>query len=118
MRILFDIVHPADVLFFKRPIEMLLARGDEIRVLSRRKDIACDLLDAFDIPHNPVSTAGTGVFGLARELLVRDIAVLKHCRTFKPDVMIGFGGVSISHAGWLTRTPSISFYDSENATLQ
>jgi hypothetical protein len=32
--------------------------------------------------------------------------------------MIGFGGVAISHAGSLLGIPSISFYDSENATLQ
>ncbi|MBT8460544.1 MAG: hypothetical protein KJN60_12815 [Boseongicola sp.] len=45
MRVLFEIVHPADVLFFKRPLETLRARGDEFLVLSRHKDIACDLLD-------------------------------------------------------------------------
>lgn len=61
MRVLFDIVHPADVLFFKRPIEKLLARD---------------------------------------------------------DVMIGFGGIARSHVGRLTGTPSISFYDNENARLQ
>jgi predicted glycosyltransferase len=44
--------------------------------------------------------------------------MLKHVRSFKPEVMVGFGGVSVAHAGWLTQTPSISFYDSENASLQ
>ncbi len=118
MRVLFDIVHPADVLFFKRPLEMLRDEGHDCLVLSRRKDIACDLLDAFGIPHVPVSTAGRGALGLARELIARDIAVFRQARAFKPDVMIGFGGVAISHVGWLTGVPSISFYDSDNATLQ
>lgn len=118
MRVLFDIVHPADVLFFKRPMETLIARGDEILILSRRKDIACDLLDAFGLDHVPVTTAASGTIGLAKELIARDIAVLRHIRRFRPDVMIGFGGISISHAGFLSRTKSISFYDSENASLQ
>jgi len=118
MRVLFDIVHPADVLFFKRPIEALISRGDKVLILSRRKDVACDLLDSFGLPHTPVTTAGAGVLGLAKELITRDIAVFRQARRFRPDVMIGFGGVAISHAGALLRTRSISFYDSENASLQ
>ncbi len=118
MRVIFDIVHPADVLFFKRPIETLRSRGNDILILSRRKDIACELLDSFGFEHTPISSAGTGTIGLLRELVSRDLSVLGHIRRFRPSVMIGFGGVSISHAGALTRTKSISFYDSENATLQ
>ncbi len=118
MRIIFDIVHPADVLFFKRPIEALLGRGDEVRILSRHKDVTCDLLDRFGFAHQPITTAGTGTIGLAKELLSRDWAVARQARTFRPDVMIGFGGVAISHAGKMTGTPSVSFYDSENASLQ
>lgn len=118
MRILFDIVHPADVLFFKRPIEMLVARGDAVKIVSRHKDVACGLLDEFGFPHRVISRAGRGVFGLAAELIRRDFSLLKVTRRFHPDVMIGFGGVAISHVGRLTDTPSISFYDSENARLQ
>ncbi|PWE28765.1 hypothetical protein DDZ14_18750 [Maritimibacter sp. 55A14] len=118
MRALFEIVHPADVLFFKRPMEALRARGDEILVLSRRKDIACDLLDEFRISHRPVSAAATGVMNLAAELARRDLAVYRAARAFRPDVMVGFGGVAISHAGRAAGIPAVSFYDSENATLQ
>ncbi|WP_317055299.1 DUF354 domain-containing protein [Roseovarius rhodophyticola] len=118
LRVLIDIVHPADVLFFKRPIEMLAARGDEVKILSRNKDIACELLDAFGFEHHPISSAKTGTIGLATELAMRNLAVLRAARSFRPDVMIGFGGVAISHIGRITGIPSISFYDSENATLQ
>lgn len=118
MRALFEVVHPADVLFFKRPIEALFARGDEVLVLSRHKDIACDLLDEFGIPHRPVSTAATGLANLAAEVARRDLAVYRAARAFRPDVMVGFGGVAISHAGRAAGVPAISFYDSENATLQ
>ena len=118
MRALFEIVHPADVLFFRRPMEALRARGDEILVLSRHKDIACALLDEFGIAHRPISTAATGIARLAAELVQRDIAVYRAARAFRPDVMIGFGGVAISHAGRAAGIPSVSFYDSENAALQ
>lgn len=118
MRALFEIVHPADVLFFKRPLETLRARGDEVLVLSRHKDIACDLMDEFGIPHQPISSAATGLANLAGELIRRDGATLRAARAFKPHVMVGFGGVAISHVGKMTGIPSVSFYDSENATLQ
>lgn len=118
MRALFEIVHPADVLFFKRPLETLRSRGDEVLVLSRRKDIACDLLDEFGIPHQPISSAATGLVNLAGELIRRDVATFHAARAFKPHVMVGFGGVAISHAGKVTGIPSVSFYDSENARLQ
>lgn len=118
MKLLIEIVHPADVLFYLRPIQMFRNRGDDVRVISRRKDVACDLLDSFGISHEPVSTAGNGTFGLARELMHRDIALLNRIRRFRPQVLLGFGGVAISHAGKVSGVPSVVHYDSENASLQ
>ena len=118
MRVLFDIVHPADVLFFKRPIEALQRRGDMVLILSRHKDVTCTLLDEFGFEHRPVTCAGKGTLGLAIEFIHRDWSVFWAVRRFRPNVMIGFGGVAISHAGRLLSVPSVSFYDSENATLQ
>lgn len=118
MRILFDIVHPADVLFFLHPIRTLMAAGDSVKIVSRKKDVACVLLDQFGLDHRPVSEAASGRAGLARELLLRDLAMLRVARSFRPDVMIGLGGVSISHVGKLTGIPSISFYAADTANLQ
>lgn len=118
MKVLVDIVHPADVLFFKRPMEMLLARGDELRILSRVKDVTCTLLDRFDFPHSVASRAGHGLWGLGTELLRRDFAVLRAARSFRPDVMTGFGGVAVAQVGALMGIPSCAFYDSETARIQ
>lgn len=118
MRILFDIVHPADVHFFKHAIAALTARGDKVRILSRHKDITCELLDEIGLDHTPVSRAASGQFGLARELMWRDLRMLREVVRFRPDVMVGFGGVAVSHVGKVTRTPSVAFYDTETAKLQ
>jgi len=118
MRVLFDIVHPADVLFFLNTIQALEVRGDDYLILSRHKDVACELLDQFGFKHKPVSTAGSGTLKLGIELIKRDIAVLNEARKFKPDVMIGFGGVAISHVGKLLSIPSVSYYAADTATLQ
>jgi predicted glycosyltransferase len=118
VHVLIDIVHPADVLFFLRPIRMLQARGDRVTVVSRQKDVATDLLDGFGVSHRVISKQGSGVVSLARELLHRDWSLWRIVRRDKPDVMLGFGGVAISHVGRLTGVPSVAFYDSETATLQ
>ncbi len=119
MHVLIDIVHPADVLFFRRPIATFEARGDRVTVVSRKKDVATDLLDAFGIEHQVISTQGSGnLFSLARELLQRDFALWRQVRRDRPDVMLGFGGVAIAHVGKLTGVPSVAFYDHEAATLQ
>lgn len=118
MKVLFDIVHPADVLFFYRPIKRLVDKGASIVIASRHKDIATDLLDAFGLAHHPISSAGSGLIGLASELVARDLRLFKLVRRERPDVMAGFGGVAISHVGALLRIPSLAFYDSEHASLQ
>lgn len=118
MRVLFDLVHPADVLFFKKPMEKLAARGDRVIIASRYKDVTCDLLDRFGQEHVPISTAGEGHLGLALELLKRDFGIYRMARQHRPHVMIGFGGVAIAHIGNLLRIPAISFYAADTAKLQ
>ena len=118
MRVLFDIVHPAHVLFFKNAIEQLRSEGAEIAIASRHKDVTVDLLDSWGFDHSPVTRAGTGAPQLAIELVKRDVAVWRMARKFRPDVMAGFGGGAISHVGKLLGIPAISFYDSDNAALQ
>lgn len=118
MRILFDIVHPADVLFFQHPIQALIARGDEVKIAAREKDVTTTLLADFDLPFTTLSQAGRGLFGLGRELIVRDWRLWRMARDWQPDVMLAFGGVSISHVGRISGIPALSFYDTEIASLQ
>lgn len=118
IRILFDLVHPANVLVFYHTIQRLKRAGAEVRIASRHKDVLIPLLDEFGFEHTPISRAGSGKSGLAKELIQRDYRLWKIARSFRPHVMVGFGGVAISHVGKLTGIPSISFYDTEHARLQ
>ncbi len=118
MKILVDIVHPADVLFFYNPITKLEAYGHRVVVQSRDKDVTLALLDGLGIEHSVASTAGKGLAGLARELIARDHAVFRCARRERPDLLLGFGGVAISHVGRVLRIPSVSFYDTARAPLQ
>jgi predicted glycosyltransferase len=119
MRILIDIGHPAHVHFFRRPIELLRSRGHDILVTSRIKEIAVELLDALGIQHTILSSKKNGgLISLGKELVSRNLKLLRIVRKFKPDIMAAIGGVNIAHVGKLTGIPSLVFYDTENATLQ
>jgi uncharacterized protein len=119
LRILIDIIHPAHVHFFRYPLRILKDHGHEILITSRVKECAVDLLEELGLEHQTLSTqAGKGLLPLARELVVRDRALFKVARSFRPDVMAGIGGVFVAHVSALTRIPSLAFYDTENAALQ
>ena len=118
MKILVDIGHPAHVHFFAIPIRLWQEAGCQVFVTSRRKEIATDLLDALCVPHQVISSMNTGSMGgMLKELIQRDQKLLQIVRKERPNIMVGIGGVFIAHTGFITRTPSLVFYDTENATL-
>ena len=119
MKVLIDIGHPAHVHFFHQPIKQLQALGHEVIITSRDKECALALLDGLGLPHQSLSALGKGgMLGLGKELIYRDWALFKVVKKTQPDIMAAIGGVFIAHVGKLTGTPSLVFYDTENATLQ
>lgn len=113
MKVLFDIVHPADVHFFKNTIRCLLRRGDNVVVTSRKKDITIELLDALEIKHTSISRIGKGSVGLFSELVIRDINLWRIARKFDPDIYVSNNSPCASHIAWLRRRPSLVFDDTE-----
>lgn len=113
VRTLYDIVHPADVHFFRRAIGQQLARGDAVLVTSRHKDVTVDLLDAFGIRHQVISRRGRGMGGLLLELGLRDSRLLRAARAFAPDITVANNSPSAAHVGRLLGIPSLVFDDTE-----
>ena len=99
MRILFDIVHPAQVHFFKHCIWQLQKSGDQVLVTARKKDVALDLLDALGIEYTCISKKGSNLLSMGGELISRTIRLLKIARRFKPDVMVARVGHSVGIIG-------------------
>jgi predicted glycosyltransferase len=78
-----------------------------------------DLLDARGYNYTLLTnTIGEGLPGLLSELVVRDYRLIQYIHKTQPDIMLAIGGTFIAHAGFLTKTPSLVFYDTENAKLQ
>ena len=118
MKVLIDITHPAYAHFFRHVIPSLRDRGHDVLVTSREKDVAVELLEAFGIEHECISTSGKTRFQLLREMVVRDWRLCRIAKRFQPDVILARDGLYGCQVGWFTRTPAISFDDTDDATLQ
>ena len=117
MKVLVEILHPAHVHFFRNAIQTWLDRGDDVLVLSREKECANDLLEAYGIPHESISALPRTPAGLVLEMIQRDWRMARACARFKPDVLVGIMGVTIAQVGRLMRRPAVVFYDTENAAF-
>lgn len=117
MRVLFDINHPAHVHLFKNVIWELQEEDHEIKITSREKDITLDLLDRYGFQHKPLSVVGDSLYGLAIELLQKDWRLLKICREFDPDVLIGVNP-AITHVAKLLEAKSIIMHDTGHANFK
>ena len=113
MRILIDILHPAHVHVFKNFIWEMQKRGHTIKITSRSKDIANKLLDAYKLEYTNISHPSKSFLGMAWEFFYRAYKLYKIGRKFKPDVLIGCTGTTISPVGKLLGKPVFIFYDTE-----
>jgi predicted glycosyltransferase len=87
-RVLFDINHPAQVHLFRPLVHDLEARGHETLVTSRDKEITTTLLDAYDIPHECLSTEAGGLLATVAEMGVKGVRLYRLARSFDPDVVV------------------------------
>lgn len=117
MRILIDIGHPGHVHFFKHAIWRLQGRGHEVMISARDKDVTLDLLDHYGFPYQTLSVMGKGFWGLSREFLQREWALLSLIREFDPDVVTEVSGLFIAPVCNLLKKPSIVFTDTEHAAI-
>ena len=117
MRVLVDVGHPGHVHFYKHVIWRLQDHGHKVLVAARDKDVTLSLLDSYGFPYRTLSLMGNGFWGLSREFLQREWALLRLIREFEPDVVTEVGGLFIAPVCRLLGKPSIVFTDSEPVPL-
>jgi uncharacterized protein len=116
VKILIDILHPKHAHFFRPLVKRWLARGHEIKIVSRDKDITHQLLDLFGMPYQCLSRQKKGL-GLAMELLVRWARFFMILRSFQPDFVLSIGGITTTLPSKLCHIPNIALTDTETAEL-
>lgn len=112
-KILIEAHHPAHIHFWKNPIRLLQARGNEVLVIGRDRDVMRRLLEVYNwIPHMiPTRRSRRNRFPL-REMLGRQYAVAKAIRRFRPDVVASLMG-SYTQGAKLLGIRNVVFTDSE-----
>jgi predicted glycosyltransferase len=89
LKVLFDIVHPAHVHFFRHMILELQKRGHATHIVARHKDVTTKLLERFGLPFEAIGRAGRkSRVGLALELVRRDLALIRAARSFGADLIV------------------------------
>lgn len=117
MRVAVNITHPAHFHFFRNAITQWQANGDDVMILSRKKDLTLDLLDASGWQHRCLSRARHGLAGLAWELFEHGSGVWRALRRHRSQIVMAIGGTFMVHAAKLRGIPSLIFYDTENAKM-
>lgn len=117
MRILIDMGHPAHVHLFKNFIFEMTARGQQIKITARDKEITRYLLDIYDIPYEPVGKINYEKYNLIKEWILRDIKLLDISRKFKPDCFLGVLNPATAHSAKVLGKISFTFTDTEHAKL-
>lgn len=117
-RIVVTIQHPSNVHFFRNAIAEFEARGDDVDVFARHKDIACDLLETYDIEYELLAGSADGLYELARVQARYEYEILKRVHEREPDVLLAVSEPAITHASTCFDCRSILFTDTEHATVQ
>jgi predicted glycosyltransferase len=117
MRILVDIGHPAHVHFYKNAIRHFEGKGHEVKITARQKDIALQLLDAYDFDYINFGLHKKGMAGKSVGLLNRDMKLLNVAKKFKPDVLTGVHNMYVAHVGKIIDKPTVIFTDTEHGVI-
>src|SRR5674476_1633093 len=109
MKILFYMGHPAHFHLFKNVIRNLAVKGNEVKILIKKKDILEDLLIRSNLPYQNILPEGRkdSKAGIALGVVKRDLRLLKHCLKNRPDILVGTS-TEIGHIGTLLKIPSIN----------
>lgn len=117
MRILIDINHPAHVHYFRNFYKIMVAKGHQIMVVSRNKEIEHQLLSLYQIPFVTRGKGSSGTVSKFLYLIYADLKILWLSLSFKPDVFLSFLHPYAAQVGWLMRKISLVFSDTEHARL-
>ena len=119
MKILVDIIHPANVHYFKNFIFSMKDKGHKIIITSRNKDVSHELLKAYDLIFYSMGkgSIGGGALGKGLYLIYQTFVQIYFLIRFKPDYVISFASSPCAVASKLLKIPHITFDDTEHAKL-
>lgn len=117
MKIVVDVNHPAHVHYSRHFVEEMRKKGHEVMITASEKDISYRLLDSFGLDYVRLGSYGNSLFRKLIGIPWLDIKMYRAVRKFDPDIFLGFGSIRCGHVAKLLGKKSVTFDDSEHATL-
>jgi uncharacterized protein len=119
MKILIDLIHPANIHYFKNFIFGAQQKDYDILITARNKDVLLMLLDEYDMQYINMGKGaiGKGAIGKMFYLVKTFLTMLPIIIKFRPDIVLSFGSTPCAFASFLLRVPHIAFEDTEHAKL-
>jgi len=112
-----DIIHPANVHYFKHAIFNWKAKGFEIIITCRNKEITYELLELEGLKYIPMGKNPKSVLGKVYFLFYCELKIFRLYLKRKPDLALSFGASYVAHIASVFGLPHISFDDTEHAKL-
>lgn len=116
MKIIFEVAHPKHYYQFKNVIK-LLCNSHDVKIVARKKDIVCRLLDAEGVEYDIYGGHGKNMrskFFILPDIFLKYISIVKK---FKPDLIISKSSPYAVLVGRLFRIKTCIMPDSEVVTF-
>jgi len=119
MKILIDLIHPANIHYFKNFIFLNKNKGNEIIITARDKDVLQKLLNEYGLSYHTMGkgSIGKGALGKMLYLVYAFFLMFFYLIKYKPKIVLSFGSTPVAIASYLLRIPHIAFEDTEHAKL-
>jgi uncharacterized protein len=115
MKIIIDIGHPAHVHYFRNFIKIMEERGHAFLIIAKNRNVTFNLLKHYNIPFLSRKDYPKSLIGKLIRIPFTDLFILLHAIKFKADILLGFSGTHIAHAGFFLNRPRIVIDDTEHA---
>ncbi|AKB45089.1 DUF354 domain-containing protein [Methanosarcina vacuolata] len=117
VRLLINVLHPADVHLFKHLIWLFEKRGHDVKITARNKDCCKTLLDLYGFEYELISNAGNGISGLGFEMISRTKKFVSIIKRYDPDLVLSMMDPSSAIASKVCGKKYISLEDTEHSKL-
>ena len=118
MNILFDIAHPSDVHTYRHVRKKLISAGHNVLFMARDKDVVMELLDAYGIPYEKGTRAGSGRISIGFELIKWFFKAFRLIKKHEIDLAVSLSSPSTAWAAKVNGIPHIMFNDTESGVAQ
>lgn len=119
MNILIQLSHPAQFHLYKNVAANLIAKGHNVYLLIKTKDILEDLIKESGLPYYNILPVAhrKSKWGILLDMFIRDYRMLLFAKRHKIDLLTGTPS-EVAHVGWFLKKSSINTNEDDAAVIK